>query len=171
MLRNDQNELLSRVGPGSFMGEAIRRFWIPTATLQDLKEPDGYVIDTYLPAVTKENDYQIDRNMQRTHNYSGIWGLHDQDRSLQETSKSVDASNPGMIDRSLEHLVNSDLPIIILRRRLIKMAEDLRKGIEPLAIQTNKNHPLRAFSNVCGIEDFDGFLNVYGEEAGYKVAS
>jgi phthalate 4,5-dioxygenase oxygenase subunit len=131
---------------------------------------DGYVIDTYLPAATKENDYKIDREMQRTYNYSGIWGLHDQDRSLQEMSKPVGPDDPGLIDRSLEHLVSSDRPIIILRRRLARMAEALQQGIEPAPLGAEPEHPLRAFSKICKIEGFDGFLDVYGDEAGYKAA-
>ena len=132
---------------------------------------DGYVIDTWLPEATRENDYQLDREMQRTHNYSGIRGLHDQDRSLQETSKPVDGADPGVIDRSLEHLVSSDRPIVILRRRLIKLAEDLRKGREPAPLGADSGHPLRAFSKVCMIEGFDGFLDAYGAEAGYPGAA
>ena len=129
--------------------------------------PDGYVIDTYMPEATKENDYQIDRAMQLTRNYSGIWGLHDQDRSLQETSKPVDGANPGLIDRSLEHLVASDLPIFTVRRRLIKLAEALRTGNDPAALGTDSANPLRAFSKICKIDGFDGFLDMYGAEAGY----
>ena len=129
--------------------------------------PDGYVIDTYMPEATKENDYQIDRAMQLTRNYSGIWGLHDQDRSLQETSKPVDGANPGLIDRSLEHLVASDLPIVTVRRRLIKLAEALRMGNDPAALGTDSANPLRAFSKICKIDGFDSFLDMYGAEAGY----
>ena len=40
MLRKDQNELLSRVGPGTMMGELIRRFWIPALAAQEV-QPDG----------------------------------------------------------------------------------------------------------------------------------
>ena len=41
MLRKDQNEFVSRVGPGTAMGDLIRRFWIPAVTIQDVKQPDG----------------------------------------------------------------------------------------------------------------------------------
>jgi phthalate 4,5-dioxygenase len=133
--------------------------------------PDGYAIDTYIPEATKENDYKIDRAMQRTRNYSGIWSLHDQDRSLQETSKPIDGTNSGLIDRSLEHLVSSDLPIVTLRRRLIKWAEELQKGNDPAALGADSANPLRAFSKICKIESFDDFLEEYGAEAGYIKAT
>src|SRR5882757_2782313 len=133
--------------------------------------PDGYVIDTYLPIPTKENDYLLDRQMQRKQNYSGIWGLHDQDRSLQENSKPVGAADPGIVDRSLEHLVNSDRPVSTFRRRVLKLAQDLQNGIEPERLRDQATRPVRAFSKVCKIEGFDGFLQAYGSEAGYEVAT
>jgi phthalate 4,5-dioxygenase len=126
------------------------------------------VIDTYLPTPTKENDYLLDREMQRTQNYSGIWGLHDQDRSLQENSKPIGPADPGIVDRSLEHLVSSDRPVSTFRRRVLKLAQQLQGGVEPARLVVQAGHPLRAFSKVCKIEDFDGFLEAYGAEAGYQ---
>lgn len=38
MLAKEQNELLTRVGPGTPMGEVMRRYWHPIATLGQLKE-------------------------------------------------------------------------------------------------------------------------------------
>jgi phenylpropionate dioxygenase-like ring-hydroxylating dioxygenase large terminal subunit len=35
------NELLTRTGPGTAMGDLFRRFWIPAALSQELPEPDG----------------------------------------------------------------------------------------------------------------------------------
>ncbi|QHE85509.1 Rieske 2Fe-2S domain-containing protein [Hydrogenophaga sp. BPS33] len=41
MLSHDDNELMCRSGPGTPMGQAMRRFWMPVATLTDLPEPGG----------------------------------------------------------------------------------------------------------------------------------
>ena len=41
MIGRDDNELMCRVGPGSPMGEAMRRFWIPALLSSELREPDG----------------------------------------------------------------------------------------------------------------------------------
>jgi 5,5'-dehydrodivanillate O-demethylase len=38
VLTAEQNELLTRIGPGTPMGELMRRYWHPVATCQDLKE-------------------------------------------------------------------------------------------------------------------------------------
>ena len=40
MLRGEENELLTRVGRGTPMGEMIRRFWVPACLSEELPEPD-----------------------------------------------------------------------------------------------------------------------------------
>src|SRR6266545_3901296 len=40
MLRAEQNELLTRTGPGTPMGELFRRFWIPSLLSEELPGPD-----------------------------------------------------------------------------------------------------------------------------------
>src|SRR6188474_2146601 len=40
MLSPEDNELLTRVGPGTPMGELFRRFWLPAMLASELPEPD-----------------------------------------------------------------------------------------------------------------------------------
>ena len=40
MLTHEENELLCRVGPGTPMGEVLRRYWLPVLTSEELPEPD-----------------------------------------------------------------------------------------------------------------------------------
>ena len=40
MLTQEENELLTRTGPGTPMGEFFRRFWIPVALAEEIPEPD-----------------------------------------------------------------------------------------------------------------------------------
>ena len=40
-LSAEENERLTRVGPGSPMGEAFRRYWIPACLAEEVAEPDG----------------------------------------------------------------------------------------------------------------------------------
>ncbi|MPZ49005.1 MAG: Rieske 2Fe-2S domain-containing protein [Dehalococcoidia bacterium] len=40
MLTHEQNELLTRVGPGTPMGDLLRRYWIPALLSWELAEPD-----------------------------------------------------------------------------------------------------------------------------------
>jgi phthalate 4,5-dioxygenase oxygenase subunit len=41
VLPQDENELLTRVGPGTAMGALMRRYWIPAAFSHQLPKPDG----------------------------------------------------------------------------------------------------------------------------------
>jgi phenylpropionate dioxygenase-like ring-hydroxylating dioxygenase large terminal subunit len=41
MLSREDNELLSRVGPGTPMGTLMRQYWVPAALSSELPEPDG----------------------------------------------------------------------------------------------------------------------------------
>jgi nitrite reductase/ring-hydroxylating ferredoxin subunit len=41
MLTREENELLTRTGPGTAMGGLIRRYWIPALYASELGEPDG----------------------------------------------------------------------------------------------------------------------------------
>ena len=40
MLLKEENELLTRTGPGTPMGELFRRFWLPVALSREVPEPD-----------------------------------------------------------------------------------------------------------------------------------
>src|SRR5215471_8053512 len=40
MLTRERNELLTRAGPGSPMGDLLRRYWIPTLLAKELPEND-----------------------------------------------------------------------------------------------------------------------------------
>ena len=41
MLSPEENARLTRVGPGTPMGETFRRYWLPAALSEELPEPDG----------------------------------------------------------------------------------------------------------------------------------
>jgi phenylpropionate dioxygenase-like ring-hydroxylating dioxygenase large terminal subunit len=41
MLSQESNEILTRVWPGTPMGNLLRRFWIPGLLEQEIAEPDG----------------------------------------------------------------------------------------------------------------------------------
>jgi phenylpropionate dioxygenase-like ring-hydroxylating dioxygenase large terminal subunit len=96
----------------------------PRATRGATRLPHGYVIDTFLPGAHQGNDYLIDREAQRTESFSGIWGVNEQDRALQESMPNVPGQPLGIADRRGEHLVRSDLPTITARRMLTRLARD-----------------------------------------------
>src|SRR5262249_21118580 len=41
MLSREANELITRVGQGSPMGNTMRRYWIPALLAREIAEPDG----------------------------------------------------------------------------------------------------------------------------------
>lgn len=65
------------------------------------------------------NDYHIDREAQRTKNYTGIANITLQDAAM------TDGMGP-ILDRTREHLGTSDSTVIRVRRRLIQAARALR---------------------------------------------
>jgi phenylpropionate dioxygenase-like ring-hydroxylating dioxygenase large terminal subunit len=80
---------------------------------------------TYRPVANKDNDYLMDRKAQKEgRSFSGIEGFAMQDASVQESMGTIQ-------DRTRENLVPTDQGIIMARRRLIKAAEELRKGAQP----------------------------------------
>src|SRR6516162_6197436 len=41
MLSREENELLTRTGPETAMGEVMRRYWIPALLAREIAEPDS----------------------------------------------------------------------------------------------------------------------------------
>jgi phthalate 4,5-dioxygenase oxygenase subunit len=80
---------------------------------------------TFKPVRNSSNDYQIDRELQRSgRSFTGITGISEQDTAVQESMGPI-------FDRTNERLGSADAAIIQMRRRLMKAAADLRDGIEP----------------------------------------
>ena len=67
----------------------------------------------WLPKASLENDFFMDRQLQKTSYFSGIQQFWAQDAALQESMGRI-------TDRSAEHLLQSDIGIARLRRRLLQ---------------------------------------------------
>lgn len=124
--------------------------------------PDGVTIDICRDVRNADNDYLIDRHMQRTQNFTGIAVIRTQDTAMTE-------SMGGIVDRSEEHLGTTDAAIIAARRRLISMARALQEGIEPTAALRPEIYNVRAVDMVCKEDDFLRFMALYAEEARGKI--
>jgi phthalate 4,5-dioxygenase oxygenase subunit len=72
----------------------------------------------------KDNDWLIDRRVQKTETYSGIEGINTQDHAVQESMGPI-------VDRTQEHLGSSDRAVFALRILLIQSARALERGIDP----------------------------------------
>ena len=51
-----------------------------------------------------------------------------------------------LADRTREHLGTSDIPIITMRRRLLRDARALEQGIEPVAASNGEHFGVRSWS-------------------------
>jgi phenylpropionate dioxygenase-like ring-hydroxylating dioxygenase large terminal subunit len=89
-----------------------------------IQVPPVLIPGTFKPVRNKENDYQIDREAQRTRSYTGIYGGGTQDRAIVESMGPI-------YDRTKEHLVSTDVAVIAARRILLRAARDLQEGRAP----------------------------------------
>jgi phthalate 4,5-dioxygenase oxygenase subunit len=88
------------------------------------------------------NDYLIDREMQRSKNFTGIANIHLQDQAITE-------SMGGIYQRAQEHLGTSDSMIIRTRRRLIQAAKALREqGVVPQLADRPEMYRIRSGGTV-----------------------
>lgn len=72
----------------------------------------GSIIDTWQPIRHIRNDYLVDRAAQRGTPTTGIHGVNDQDRAMQEGMGRI-------VDRTREKLVSADLAIVMARRKVL----------------------------------------------------
>jgi phenylpropionate dioxygenase-like ring-hydroxylating dioxygenase large terminal subunit len=109
--------------------------WHPTRPMSDFGDKPGHTAhyvrkgpDNLRPLECRENDYMIDRELQRTTSFTGIENVSIQDRGIQETMGRL-------YDRTKEHLGSADTAIIMMRRLLMRLARELVEGKEPFVAQ------------------------------------
>src|SRR5262245_30733950 len=79
---------------------------------------------TFRSRKNRENDYLLDRGVQRTETFTGIDGVNVQDRAVQESMGRV-------VDRSREHLGPADRAVIQARRLLLQAIKTVEAGGTP----------------------------------------
>src|SRR5688572_20879415 len=82
----------------------------------------GLIPGTWRRVRNKDNDYMLDRTMQRTHNYTGLPGNRTQDQAVTESMGTI-------MDRTTEHLGAADTAVIVMRRVMLRMARRLQEGL------------------------------------------
>ena len=117
---DDENTLEWSIGPGANEGLGagfmVGREYLNNGT--------GWY-DRYVIEQTLENDFQIDRDAQRTmKSWSGIAGVRQQDMAMTEGMGPI-------LDRTNEHLGTTDQMIIRTRRRLLAAARALAEDGAP----------------------------------------
>ncbi len=109
--------------------------WNPTGPLAAVS--DGIfgelIPGTYRARANRNNDFLIDREVQRTRTFTGIPGFAAQDCAVQESMGTI-------LDRSHERLVSTDIPIVALRRRLKEALARLTDGEDPPGLDPASHH-------------------------------
>ncbi len=81
---------------------------------------------TFIPQASPDNDYFMDRELQRTKSFAGIPGLNEQDLAVVQSMGAI-------YDRTHEHLGTTDMAVIAARRMLLRLARELAAGKQPFA--------------------------------------
>jgi phthalate 4,5-dioxygenase len=129
--------------------------WNPIIPMAEANGPGGRpIVDDepvgpYLPNTTdglgrwrargnETNDYEIDREIQRTKTYTGIGSIQLQDQAVVESMGCI-------YDRTNEHLGTSDGMIIQVRRKLIETAKRLASdGTTPPCVDNPEFYKVRS---------------------------
>jgi len=90
------------------------------------------------PALTMENDFQQDREVQKNETFSGIAEFWAQDAAPQLGMGKI-------YNRSKEHLGTSDMGIITMRRRLLRAAKaHVETGLAPAEVASPEVYAIRS---------------------------
>lgn len=149
--------------------EVLRKgaFFPPRITSAPYRLEDGYIIDTWIGDANAGNDFLMSRDMQRKGNYTGILGVNEQDRCIQESQRSIPGVRPGgFVDRSRERLVASDVAVITARKTLLKMVADLENGIDPPQVANPSVYKVHGTAILSKHAEFDAFLREHEPELG-----
>jgi phthalate 4,5-dioxygenase oxygenase subunit len=147
----DFNYDLARDLPKEFIDYASKGLAFPPEyTYKPYRLNTGSIIDVYLPIRNIDNDYLIDRKKQSHSSPTGLHGLNDQDRAMQEGMGRI-------VDRNKEFLVSADVAIVRARRRILGVVQSpeslaaFRKSIE--SGQLYGARPLDIVSEYSEVDD------------------
>jgi phenylpropionate dioxygenase-like ring-hydroxylating dioxygenase large terminal subunit len=124
--------------------------------------PPELIPGTFFPKRNRENEYLLDREVQKTGTYTGIYGVNDQDRAIQESMGPI-------YDRRQEHLASADVAIIAARRRLMELTRALQNGVEPYAASHGSLYHVRALDAVTDVDEMGTLLREYEDRMAGKV--
>jgi hypothetical protein len=149
---------------GERTGDAVRAQSGPFAYVSQFDQSTmGLIPGTFRHIRNRDNDYMIDRDLQRTLNFTGLPGNRIQDAAVTESMGPI-------YDRSKEHLGTTDVAVIHMRRELIRLAQELQQGIEP-PILTDPSRfraiPMDLVTKQESLESiWDPYWQTFKEEAG-----
>ena len=111
--------------------------------------------------VNSDNDYRIDREVQRSSTYTGIANGSIQDAAVQESMGSI-------YDRTKEHLGRSDAAIIYLRQMYLDATRKIQESKEPFLATRKESFRVRSVSAILErevpFEDGLKYMEIPGRE-------
>jgi phthalate 4,5-dioxygenase len=112
---------------------------------------------TFVNVRNKSNNYLLDRQAQRSLNFTGIFGGGTQDQAMTEGMGPI-------YDRRKEHLGTADTAVIAARRILLRNVRRLREGIEPYPPQHGDIYRVRALDVVTTAESIEEVVTEFCDE-------
>jgi phenylpropionate dioxygenase-like ring-hydroxylating dioxygenase large terminal subunit len=97
---------------------------------------EHYIEGTYGLKARPENDFYIDRQVQREKTFTGIEGINTQDFALQTGMGRI-------VDRSTEALGSTDMAIQTARRLLLEAANEVAAGRDPRGVEPESHRESR----------------------------
>ncbi|MCO5396624.1 Rieske 2Fe-2S domain-containing protein [Ralstonia soli] len=144
----------------------------PESNYQSYRLNTGTIIDAFVPVRTAENNYLINRDGGSLSSPSGIHGLNDQDRAMQEGMLATEGSEGRIVDREKEFLVATDIAIVRARRRILNIVQS-EESLEQFrqTIKDGTAYSVEPLDVLSQIEDVDGFVREYQTQLGPQKAS
>jgi phenylpropionate dioxygenase-like ring-hydroxylating dioxygenase large terminal subunit len=115
--------------------------WIETRETNMGRGSNDLIPGTFRLKKNQSNDYLIDRQMQKTQNYTGIAGINTQDFALQEGMGPI-------CDRSKEFLGSSDKAVVAMRRLLLEALDAVEKGGAPRGVDSTSYRAVRPHDRI-----------------------
>ncbi len=102
---------------------------------------DDLIPGTFKLKRNPSNDYLIDRQVQKTKNFTGIDGVNTQDFAIQEGMGPI-------VDRSREYLGTTDRAIVTMRRMLLQAVAAVARGETPPGADPATHRDVRPYDAV-----------------------
>ena len=119
---DDEHCMFVGIAYNDYLAENRGRWPLPGASLIDRLHPNTTEwLGRYRMIEAEENEYFIDRDVQRDKSFTGIEGIHVQDQMITESMGAI-------IDRSWENLAPSDIAVVRGRRVLMRALQAFEAG-------------------------------------------
>ncbi|HIG42689.1 MAG: Rieske 2Fe-2S domain-containing protein [bacterium] len=104
------------------------------------------VDENYVPIRNRDNNYLLDRNVQKHSNFTGIMGISEQDAAI--------ADSQGLIaDRSREILGQTDLGVVRFRQMILGAANGVQNGDAPHGSKNAEAYRVRSGDAMASISE------------------